>query len=135
MALLDWNETYSVGVTKFDDQHKRLFSLINQLNDAMKIGKSKDVLGTILKELIDYTATHFSQEEALMATHEYLQLQMHKAEHAKLVKQVLKLQEEFTAGKMMLSIEVLNFLTSWLNTHIMGTDKKYGEFFNLKGIS
>jgi hemerythrin len=134
MPLLEWNETYSVGVTRFDDQHKKLFALINSLNDAMKAGKSKEALGDILKGLIDYTATHFAAEEKMMNEHEYLQANAHKNEHAKLVKQVLELQGNYKAGKAMLSLEVMSFLKDWLYNHIMGTDKKYGVFFNGKGI-
>jgi hemerythrin len=122
-------------VAKFDDQHKKLFGMINSLNDAMKVGKSKDALGRIFKELIEYTGTHFAGEETMMAQHEYLQLQAHKNEHSKLVKQVVKLQGDYESGKAMLSMEVMNFLRDWLNTHIMGTDKKYGVFFNAKGIT
>lgn len=134
MPLMEWDLSYSVGVAVFDDQHKKLFDIINSLNDAMKAGKSKDALGGILKSLIDYTATHFVAEEKMMLQHDYLQTQMHKMEHDKLVKQVLKLQEEFKAGKAMLSMEVMNFLKDWLNTHIAGSDKKYGAYFNAKGI-
>jgi hemerythrin len=134
VALLDWNDSYSVGVAKFDDQHKKLFGMINTLNDAMKVGKSKDALGVILKGLIEYTATHFTDEERMMAQHEFLQLQMHKNEHNKLVKQVVQLQADYNSGKALLSLEVMNFLRDWLNTHIMGTDKKYGVFFNGKEI-
>lgn len=134
MPLMEWDNSYSVGVAEFNEQHKKLFGLINTLNDAMKAGKSKDALGDVLKGLIDYTATHFAAEEKMMLTHDYLQTQMHKGEHDKLVKQVLKLQDEFKAGKMMLSMEVMNFLKDWLNTHIAVSDKKYGSFFNAKGI-
>ncbi len=135
MALLEWNDSYSVKVAKFDDQHKKLFAMINDLNDGMKAGKGKETLGAVLKGLIDYTATHFADEEKAMAQHGFLQLQLHKNEHNKLVKQVLALQADYAAGKAMLSMEVMNFLRDWLNTHIVGTDKKYGEFFNAKGIA
>ncbi len=134
MPLLDWNNSYSVGVAQFDDQHKNLFSLINSLNDGMKAGKGKETLEGVLAGLIDYTATHFASEEKLMSKHQYLQTQSHKMEHDKLVKQVLKLQTDYKAGKAMLSMEVMSFLRDWLNNHINVTDKKYGAFFNAKGI-
>lgn len=134
MPLMEWDKSYSVSVAEFDEQHKKLFGLINTLNDAMKAGKSKDALGGVLKGLIDYTASHFAAEEKMMREHDYLQTQMHKGEHDKLVKQVLMLQEDFKAGKMMLSMEVMNFLKDWLNTHIAVSDKKYGPFFNGKGV-
>ena len=134
MALLEWNETYSVGVAKFDDQHKKLFGMINNLNDGMKAGKGKETLAGVLKGLIEYTATHFADEEKEMAKYDFLQLQMHKNEHNKLVKQVLQLQADYNSGKAMLSMDAMNFLRDWLNTHIVGTDKKYGEFFKTKGV-
>ena len=37
--------------------------MINDLNDAMRQGKGKDVLGKIDKELVGYTVTHFRTEE------------------------------------------------------------------------
>jgi hemerythrin len=134
MALLDWNESYSVGVAKFDEQHKRLFAFVNELNDGMKAGKGKEALGKVLDGLIDYTATHFAAEEKMMSEHQYLQANAHKIEHDKLVKQVLQLQANYKAGKALLSLEVMSFLKDWLYNHIMGTDKKYGVYFNGKGI-
>ena len=44
MALLTWQDKYSVGIAQIDDQHKQLIIMINELNDAMLAGKGKDVL-------------------------------------------------------------------------------------------
>ena len=33
-----------------------------------------------------------------------------------------------------LTIDVMNFLSGWLNKHILYTDKKYSTFFNAKGL-
>ena len=49
----------------------------------------------------------------------------HRAEHEKLTKQVVDFQRDFRAGKIALSISLMNFLKTWLTEHIMGADKKY----------
>ncbi len=135
MALMDWNPTLSVKVRKFDDQHKKLVELLNQLHDGMKAGQGNAVLGNVLQSLITYTATHFKDEEQVMQANGYPDLPRHKAEHEKLVKQVLDLQKKFQAGGGVLTLTVLSFLKDWLFTHIQGEDKKYGVFLNAKGIS
>ena len=44
MALISWNESYSVKVKQFDDQHKKLVNMLNDLHEAMKQGKGRDAL-------------------------------------------------------------------------------------------
>jgi len=34
-GTFEWTDAYSVSVLRFDTEHKKLFSLINELNDAM----------------------------------------------------------------------------------------------------
>lgn len=135
MALITWNDSYSVKVKKFDDEHKILIGLINQLHDAMKVGKGGQVIGVLLQTLIDYTANHFAAEETLMKLHNYPEYERHKKEHNLLVMQVLDIQKEMKAGKTLLSQDVMRFLKDWLQTHIQGEDKKYGPFLTAKGVS
>jgi hemerythrin len=135
MALMAWNPALSVKVKQFDDQHMKLVDMVNNLHDAMKEGKGNEALGTILTSLISYTATHFSCEEKLMAQHAYPEASAHKLEHERLVKQVLELQANFTAGKAILTINVMMFLKDWLVKHIQGDDRKYGVYLNGKGVS
>ena len=65
MALMVWDNSFSVNVKEIDAQHQKLIALINDLHDAMKTGKAKDVLGKILSDLTDYTVYHFGNEERL----------------------------------------------------------------------
>jgi hemerythrin len=134
MALITWHDTYSVKVRKFDDEHKKLISLINQLHDAMMVGQGGQVIGKVLQSLIDYTSTHFAAEEASMKLHNYPGYEQHKKEHNSLVLQVLDVQKNLKAGKAPLSQEIMLFLKNWLQSHIQGEDKKYGPFFNAKGV-
>jgi hypothetical protein len=50
---ISWGQSLSVGVSQFDDQHKKLIDLINRLHEAMKTGNSKDALGDFLQSLAD----------------------------------------------------------------------------------
>ncbi len=134
MAFIDWSSALSTGVTEFDNQHSKLVALANELHDAMRAGKAKDVLGTILGNLISYTATHFAAEERLMVQHNYPDKAAHQIEHRALVDKVNALKRDFDSGKVMLSMEVMNFLKDWLGKHIQGSDKKYGPYFNSKGV-
>jgi len=134
---MEWSPAFSVKVTKFDNQHKKLVDLVNQLHDAMKAGQGNAALGVVLQSLITYTATHFKDEEQVMQVNGYPELAKHKAIHAELVKKVLELQQKFKeqAGGGILTMSVMSFLKDWLVTHIQGEDKKYGVFLNSKGIS
>lgn len=134
MALLTWNDSYSVKVKQLDEQHKKLIDLINQLYDAMKVGKGSEVIGPVLKSLITYTQTHFSTEEQLMKLHGYPDYDTHKNEHNQLVAQVSEIKKGMDAGKMPLTQNIMNFLRDWLIKHIQGDDKKYGPFLNNKGV-
>lgn len=135
MALITWSDSLSVKVKQFDDQHKKLVDMVNQLFDAMKTGKGNQVMADILKQLIAYTQTHFAAEERLMKQYGYPDFEAHKKEHNALVMQVLDLQKQFQEGKAVLTQNVMTFLRDWLSKHIQGDDKKYGIFFNGKGVA
>ncbi len=134
MALMTWNESLSVNVKEFDEQHKKLVGMLNDLHDAMKQGKGSDVTGQVLSGLIQYVASHFAAEEKLMQANAYPEYLKHKKEHDALTKQAVDLQKQFQEAKPVLTVELMKFLKDWLSNHILGTDKKYGPYFNGKGI-
>jgi hemerythrin len=134
MALIQWNDSFSVGVVEIDKQHQKLVGMINDLNDAMRQGKGKDVLGKIIKGLIGYAETHFRTEEKYFDQFGYPDANNHKKEHSDFVMKVAEFKDGFDRRKLGLSIEVMSFLSKWLQNHIKGVDKKYGPFFNEKGL-
>ena len=134
MSLIQWDNSLSVKVIQIDRQHKQLVAMINDLNEAMHQGKGKDVLGQIIKELIRYAAIHFSTEEKYFDLYRYPETANHKKEHSDFIKKVNTFKDGFEAGTLGLSIQVIHFLSDWLQKHIKGTDKQYGPFFNEKGL-
>lgn len=135
MALLTWNDSYSVKVKQFDDQHKKLVDMVNNLHEHMKQGKGAEGAKQVLSSLVTYTQTHFADEERLMKQHNYPNFEQHKKEHNQLVMKVSDVKKLIDEGKMLISQELMSFLKDWLVKHIQGEDKKYGPFLNSKGIS
>lgn len=134
MAFMEWNDSLSVGVQQIDNEHKKLVVLVNDLNDSMKNGKSKEVLEIVFSELVDYTIEHFTNEELLMQKVNYSNITVHKREHDELTKKVRVLKDDFISGKMMVSIEVRDFLKNWIVNHIQKTDKLYTKAMNDNAI-
>jgi hemerythrin len=131
---LEWSQELSVSITEIDEQHKKLIAMLNELNAAMRAGKGNAMVGEILERLIQYAATHFTLEERYMDQYGYLGKIPHKGEHAAFVKKVGDFKKDFDAGKAMLSVSIMNFLSDWLKNHITKTDKAYAPFFNSKGL-
>lgn len=134
MALIEWNDDLSVGVALFDNQHKKLVEQLNTLHAAMLEGKSTDVLGSIFKELSDYTGYHFASEEDAFFKYGYPETDVHIDEHSKLLNKVADLCTQYKKGTLVVSIELLDFLRGWVSDHIMKTDKKYSSFLKGKAV-
>lgn len=134
MAFINWEPKYSVNIELIDKQHKTLVDNINQLHDAMKQGKSKEVLGGIIDKLINYTKNHFTTEESFFQRFDYKEKASHTLEHDRFAQKVVEFKKSFDSGNAIISTEVLNFLSNWVKSHILDKDKKYSEFLNSKGI-
>ncbi len=134
MAFMPWKEEYSVGIKIFDDQHKKMFGYINDLNEALMDVEEQAVLFEILKRLIDYTYKHFKDEEDNLRKYGFPQLSEHEEEHRKLTESVKQFSEEFNNYDSAMSVKVMDFLYHWITDHILDSDMKYSEFLKDKEI-
>jgi len=133
--MFEWNQQYSVGISSIDGQHQNLFAIARELYAAMSAGQGKQALGRILDRLVQYTSVHFAHEERLMQQHKYPDFAIHKLEHDKLTKQVLAFQADYTAGRVAMTIQILEFLKEWLDHHIKGSDAAYGPYLKAKAVA
>ena len=91
MPLLTWTEDMKVNVEVLDDDHRKLFVMINELQDAITAGYDKKALGEILGRLMDYTRTHLSREEEMLAAADYPGLAAHRHEHERMLQRAQNL--------------------------------------------
>jgi hemerythrin len=124
MSYLKWTEAYSVNNAELDEQHRKLFALVNDLHDAMQTGRNTD-LGATVDALVEYTDYHFKAEEQVLRACEYPDYDGHREMHDSLTRRARNMREAFASGNMPTAIEVLLLLTNWLNRHILDEDRKY----------
>lgn len=134
MPFMVWDDSYSVKVERCDREHQRLFCIINALQDAMSAGKGRDFIQRVVQELNAYAKYHFSTEEVLMARASYPGIAQHRDEHQAFITAVAKFDKSIAAGNALISVEVMEFLRTWLVDHILKSDRQYSHHMNRGGI-
>ena len=120
-----------IGVPQIDDEHKKLFELISDVDTALKAdADSVSTAMALLNELKQYAITHFAHEEAYMASINDPELPRQQKEHQAFVNKVNSYRfsdiTDETARKLIL--ELLEYLSKWLMSHILGSDIMIGHF-------
>ena len=130
MSSFIWTDEYATHIFEIDVQHKTLFRMVSELENAMRTGKGKLTLGKLLKDLVYYTKSHFETEERFMQEHAFPGYEEHAGKHKKMALKVADIHNKFDSGVTHISIDVMKFLQNWLSEHILKTDMKFGEFIN-----
>ena len=129
MAIV-WTPALSVGVENIDSQHKIWFEKADQLFEAGKTGKSKEVIAQMFDFLDDYTKMHFRDEEAYMTKINYPEIDEQKKLHKNFIAELAKLRADFeqSGGNITLIINANQMIVDWLTKHISTMDKKIGTY-------
>lgn len=137
MTLMPWDEKkFDVHVPKMNAQHHGLVDVMNKLYDRAAAKAPKAELSKLITELKQRTVQHFRDEEALLASVNYPQLESHKSIHAQLLEDFGKHSNAFETGPGVVAAEFFNFLKLWLTAHIMHIDRKYsGHCQSVSGAS
>jgi len=135
-TFIEWDEKrYSTEIERFDEQHKRLFTLLNDLYLAMEEGRSEQRVGDILRELERYTEYHFGDEEEFMQDCGFAMdcadcFFNHREMHEEFAAKVKELRQKHEEGEY-ITMEMLMFARDWLDSHIAGLDQdqSYGDYY------
>lgn len=132
--LIQWTPDLAVGVKQIDDQHKELYSRINQLLEACGQGKGREAVAEILRFLEEYVVTHFGDEEKYMKMYSYPGYTAHKSQHTLFIDSLKELKDTFAkyGPGINLIISTNHVVVDWLNNHIRQTDTKLGAFLKDK---
>ncbi|QAZ66339.1 bacteriohemerythrin [Solidesulfovibrio carbinolicus] len=127
MSVIQWDNDLCIGHELIDTQHKRLFELTAKLYGIAVGSEDKANVKLLLLDLYKYTLFHFDEEEVLMRINNFLYYDDHRREHEKFVSTLDALALKAREDASVLDIEILNWLSSWLVTHISIKDKMLGQ--------
>lgn len=126
LRQIKWTKDFSVKIERFDNEHKHLFSLIDQFINAHG-HDDNERMNLIVKRVYDYTVFHFRNEEKYFEKYKYPQRKEHIKQHrifeSKVEEFAEKLRKEGHCQK-----EDYQFLLQWLSNHILKVDTIYHHF-------
>jgi len=127
MTEFEWNESFSVHNSDIDEQHKKLFDLINQFYDQIDLSSPKELILHLISGLKEYTIMHFHFEEEHMRNIHYAMLPEHKKEHDDLIAKVNELEKKLKSGRLLFSFEITELIKDWIKNHILDSDLKFAQ--------
>lgn len=134
MAFIEWKPQNATGVPLLDEQHQKLFALLNKLHFTVSNRQAKNSIVEVFEGLIDYIIYHFEMEERLFGRFGSPNHERNKTEHDKLTRRLLAMQEDYQEGRSGFSVELLDFLHDWLMNHTTGIDMEFGRFLQNSGV-
>ncbi|NWJ39397.1 MAG: hemerythrin family protein [Geothrix sp.] len=127
MAFLSWHQRFSVGHAEIDQQHRRLFELVNHFDDVIQMGMPGE-LPHIVEDIISLGDAHFRFEEGVIQDTGFPRVAEHRKMHAELLDQIRVMQTRLMAGGHVSHKAVVRFLADWLTNHILREDMEYKPY-------
>lgn len=127
---LQWSSEFSVHDEEIDRQHRELFLMINNLDDAMRQGRAGAEVLEVLDFLDQYVVFHFRAEERRMTESSYPAHEDHRNRHLWFRGQLSdirkKLETEGPTPEVIVQADHL--LITWFSNHVRTLDRRFGNF-------
>lgn len=121
---MEWSEKFNIGIDVIDNQHRQILDYINALEKIRATGAAREQIKDVFDDLIDYTQSHFSFEENLLAQVNYQFLPSHRSIHELFVKRLKDFRQRFDNGESV-EDDLHRLLSKWLINHIQHDDQDY----------
>ncbi|GEM_PF-1198389 len=130
-------ELHGVGYAHIDEEHKKLFQIVDDLETMLRQNGTETQLADALDGLLAYTDYHFKSEQAEMVKYNYPQKEAHAKIHQaftqKMIDAVNDLKVKLTQNKedvfdKKVIWETIYFLRNWLVNHIEKEDTVFGKY-------
>ncbi len=127
-VLLNFSDKYCTGVDFIDQEHRRLFEILSDLDELNRkeyLSDRYDAVVDVIEELKDYTVKHFQDEERYMESIQYEGLAVQQNLHQSFIDKIENINlDDMDENQQGYIDELIDFLANWLINHIMKMDQK-----------
>lgn len=117
------------GNALIDSEHRELFRIINNLQDACAKGQGRSQVELTAKFLVDYVKKHFRDEEELQKSVDYPGYPAHKKFHEDYLIKIQSGADKILGSNAdIASLAELNRLIGILVAHIRTEDRKLASY-------
>jgi hemerythrin-like metal-binding protein len=124
VALLQWQERFSVGIDAVDHEHRQLIELINRLHAEFSRHGATDGTEAFFGDLLAGISAHFALEERFMRERRYDELAQHKADHERLLDELRDLMDDAAAAAGTGDDALAARLAAWFAHHFETHDAR-----------
>ena len=128
MPCLQWSASHAVFVAEIDDEHKEIFEAVAHVQDVLTSRSPLLEIRKATQRLVSSIVGHFAHEERLMRAARYGSIRWHKQAHNAARRRVRKFVLRIEQGDSGAGLELVDYLTSWLNDHTGVADRMMGAF-------
>ena len=131
MPLIEWRDSFRVGVPSVDHEHEELIALINRLHAQLSAEGANADVSEMLGEIYGGISSHFALEERLMREHRYFEYEAHKAEHERLLDEIREIMDDYEIGAYGdLEDRLGQRLNDWFTLHFKTFDARLHAFLD-----
>lgn len=136
-----WKDTYELGVSQIDEQHKELFKRVEAFLQVLRSADSWDHKIPKINETLDfmkkYVVDHFQEEEEYQLSINYPRYEIHKQIHTDMVNYVLEVSKQYeqSNNNEQLMQQFGGKLLAWLINHVAAEDQRIADYAVKKGLS
>lgn len=119
-----WKYELITGIKIIDDQHKRIFQILNNLEEAIHVVNGPRILLFILDDLLEYSYYHIETEESILkAKHDY-DFASHKKVHDEIIRIICMIKDDLSEKNIFPTINTVGKFKNWWISHIIEEDLK-----------
>lgn len=135
MNLIDWRDSFSLGLPEVDFEHKQMIGDINRLHGDLGADATPSEVASSLGEILSAITAHFALEEKSMVSMGYPSHSIHKSDHERLIDRLLDILDEVCAEGRYDAATLSTAMSDWFVDHFRTHDAELHRWMLVHGPS
>jgi hemerythrin len=135
MNLIEWRDSFSLGLPEVDFEHQQMIGDINRLHGDLGADAMAGAVASSLGEILSAITAHFALEEKSMVGMGYPGYPIHKSDHERLIDCLLDILDEVNAEGRYDAATLSTAMTDWFVEHFRTHDAELHRWMLAHGHS